>query len=299
MDRFKQMETFVAVAAKGSLTAVAQVEGIAAALVGRRIDALEQRLGVKLMTRTTRKLTLTFEGQQYLEECQRLLEQLKQADEAVTAGATQASGHLRVTAPAGFGRKHIAPLIAQFLTDHPEVTVTLDLTDRVTDIVVEGFDLAIRIGTLEDSNLVAVKLASNRRVVVASPAYLKKHGSPKSPQDLQQHRCLTMGNSTSQARGWVFTVNKKPVAFKVDGAIHCNDGAVLHEWALQGLGLTWRSWWEVNEEVKQGHLVTVLDNFAAPLNAVYAVYPQRKHLPRRLQLLIEKLKQSFSVTLLT
>ncbi len=299
VDRFKQMETFVAVAAKGSLTAVAQIEGVAAALIGRRIDALEERLGVKLMTRTTRKLSLTFEGQQYLEDCQRLLAQAKVADEAVSVGATQASGHLRLTAPAGFGRKHIAPLVAEFLAANPKVTMTLDLTDRVTDIIDEGFDLAIRIGTLEDSNLVAVRLANNRRVVVASPDYLARFGTPQIPEDLAKHRCLTFGNSTSQARGWIFTVDKKASAYKVDGAIHCNDGAVLHEWALQGLGLAWRSWWEVNEEVKQGRLITLLDDYAAPLNAIYAVYPQRKHLPRRLQLLIEQLKKSFSVTLFT
>jgi DNA-binding transcriptional LysR family regulator len=299
MDRFKQMETFVAVATKGSLAAAAQVEGVAAALIGRRIDALEARLGVKLMTRTTRKLTLTFEGLQYLDDCQRLLEQTKQADEAVAVGATLASGHLRITAPAGFGRKHIAPLVSQFLTDNPDVALTLDLTDRVSDIVDEGYDLAIRIGTLEDSNLVAIKLTSNRRVVVASPAYLARYGEPTTPEQLHRHRCLTIGNSTSQARGWIFTVNKKAIALKVEGAIQCNDGAVLHEWALQGQGLAWRSWWEVNDEVKQGHLVTVLDTYAAPLNAIYAVYPQRRHLPRRLQLFIELLRKTFSVTSFT
>ncbi len=289
----------MAVATKGSLAAAAQVEGVAAALIGRRIDALEERLGVKLMTRTTRKLTLTFEGLQYLDDCQRLLEQARQADEAVAAGATQASGHLRITAPAGFGRKHIAPLVSQFLTENPDVALTLDLTDRVSDIIDEGYDLAIRIGTLEDSNLVAIKLTSNRRVVVASPTYIARYGKPSTPEQLHRHRCLTIGNSTSQARGWIFTVNKKTIALKVEGAIQCNDGAVLHEWALQGLGLTWRSWWEVNDEVKQGHLVTVLDDFAAPLNAIYAVYPQRRHLPRRLQLFIELLRRTFSVTSFT
>jgi DNA-binding transcriptional LysR family regulator len=299
MDKFKQMETFVAVATRGSLSAVAQVEGVAAALIGRRIDALEQRLGVKLMTRTTRKLTLTFEGMQYLDDCQRLLESVRQAEETVSVGAIQASGHLRITAPAGFGRKHIAPMITAFLTEHPQVTLTLDLTDRVTDIVVEGYDLAIRIGTLEDSNLVAVKLANNRRVVVASPAYIDRFGAPTEPAQLSQHRCLTMGNLTSQSRGWIFTINKKPVALKVSGAIQCNDGAVLHDWALQGQGLAWRSWWEVDDEIRHGRLVTVLDDYAAPTNAIYAVYPQRRHLPRRLQLLIERLRQSFSVTMFT
>jgi DNA-binding transcriptional LysR family regulator len=293
MDRFKQIETFVAVAARGSLSAAAQAEGVAPAIIGRRIDALEARLGVKLLTRTTRRISLTFEGSAFLEDCQRLLNDLQNAEASVSLGGVKASGHLRVTAPAGFGRLHVAPLLPGFLEAHPEVSVSLDLSDRLTDIVNEGIDLAIRIGALDDSSLVGVKLADNRRVVVASPEYLARRGAPASPQALAGHDCLTFGNYGNQARGWQFTIDGKVVSLRVSGAMACNDGAVLRDWALAGRGLAWRSMWEVGEDLKAGRLATVLDAFAAPDNAIYAVFPQRRHLPLRVRMLIDLLKNTY------
>lgn len=293
MDRFKQLETFVAVAARGSLSAAAQAEGVAPAVIGRRLDALEARLGVKLLIRTTRRLTLTFEGSAFLEDCQRLLNDFQNAEASVSLGGVKASGHLRVTAPAGFGRLHVAPLLPAFLDAHPEVSVSLDLTDRLTDIVNEGIDLAIRIGALDDSSLVGVKLADNRRVVVASPDYLARHGVPVTPSDLAEHDCLTFGNYGNQARGWQFLMQGKPVSLRVSGSMACNDGAVLRDWALAGRGLAWRSMWEVGDDLKAGRLTSVLDNFAAPDNAIHAVFPQRRHLPLRVRMLIDFLKNTY------
>lgn len=293
MDKQKQLETFVAVAQKGSLSAAASAQGVAPALIGRRIDALEKRLGVKLITRTTRKLTLTSEGAAFLEDCQRILADIADAEAAVSVGGTKPTGILRITAPAGFGRQHVAPLVTRFLAIHPDVIVSLDLTDRLVDIVAEGVDLAIRIGNLDDSNLIAVKLAENRRVVVGSPQYLKRFGKPRSPHDLQQHRCLTFGNGNSQPRGWLFKQDGEIVAVKVNGTIECNDGAVLHDWALKGHGLAWRSMWEVGSDLKSGRLTTVLDEFAPPDNAIYALFPSRRHLPLRVRLFVEMLKTTY------
>jgi DNA-binding transcriptional LysR family regulator len=293
MDRFKQIETFVAVAARGSLSAAAQAEGIAPAVIGRRIDALEERLGVKLLVRTTRRITLTFEGSAFLEDCQRLLNDWHNAEASVSLGGVKASGHLRVTAPAGFGRTHVAPLVAAFLDAHRDVSIALDLTDRLTDIVNEGIDVAIRIGSLDDSNLVGLKLADNRRVVVASPAYLAAHGTPATPADLAGHDCLTFGTYGNQARGWQFIVDGRPVSLRVSGTMACNDGAVLRDWALAGRGLAWRSMWEVGEDLKAGRLESVLDEFAAPDNAIYAVFPQRRHLPLRVRMFIDYLKNTY------
>ncbi|HOA93976.1 MAG TPA: LysR family transcriptional regulator, partial [Quisquiliibacterium sp.] len=166
MDRFKQIETFVSVATRGSLTAAAQAEGVAPAIIGRRIDALEERLGVKLLVRTTRKLTLSFEGNAFLEDCQRILNDMHNAEASVSLGGVKASGHVRVTAPAGFGRRHVAPLMPAFLDANRDVSISLDLSDRLADIVNEGIDVAIRIGQLDDSSLVGVRLADNQRVVV-------------------------------------------------------------------------------------------------------------------------------------
>ena len=293
MDRFKQLETFVAVASRGSLSAAAQAEGVAPAIIGRRIDALEARLGVKLLVRTTRRITLTFEGSAFLEDCQRILNDFANAEASVSLGGVKASGHVRITAPAGFGRRHVAPLIAPFVAANKDVSFSLELNDRLADIVNEGFDLAIRIGQLDDSSLVGVTLAQNQRVVVGSPAYLAARGIPRTPEDLAQHNCLSFGNYGNQARGWLLKVDGTQVPVRVTGNLECNDGAVLHDWAIAGHGLAWRSMWEVAEDLKAGRLQTVLDEFAAPGNAIHAVFPQRRHLPLRVRMFVDHLKNTY------
>ncbi|NRF66350.1 LysR family transcriptional regulator [Aquincola sp. S2] len=293
MDRLKQIESFTAVAGKGSLTAAAQAEGVAPAVIGRRIDALEERLGVKLLVRTTRRLTLTHEGSAFLEDCQRILAEIANAEASVSAGGVKASGHLRITAPAGFGRRHVAPLVPKFLALHPDVSLSLNLSDRVVDIVNEGFDSAVRVGDLPDSSLVSVRLADNRRLCVAAPAYLKRAGTPKHPQELGRHECLLLSSDASQTRGWAFTVDGDVIHLRPGGRLDCSDGQVLHAWCLQGLGLAWRSTWEVEQQIAAGQLLEVLADFAAPPNGIYAVVPQRKHLPLRVRLWIDFLKHSF------
>src|SRR5471032_1528727 len=184
MGQFRQISTFVEVVARGSLSAAARAEGIAPAMIGRRLDALEARLGVKLLQRTTRKLALTDEGSAFLEDCQRILGELEEAESAVAERSARASGHLLISAPAGFGRQHVAPLLPSFLAEHRDLTLTLSLNDRVADLIGEGIDVAIRIASLSDSSLIGVKLADNKRVVVASPAYIKRYTAPQSLDDL-------------------------------------------------------------------------------------------------------------------
>jgi DNA-binding transcriptional LysR family regulator len=291
MDQIKQIAAFVNSATRGSLSAAAQIEGITPAVIGRRLDALEARLGVKLLLRTTRKLTLTFEGQAFLEDCQRILNELANAEAAVSLGGIRASGHLSLSAPAGFGRRHVAPLVAGFMQANPGVTVTLDLSDRLVDLLNEGIDCAVRIGELADSSLVSSKLGEMRRVVVGSPDYLARHGVPRVPGDLAAHNCLSLG----QQRGWTLrqTPGGEAVSFKVSGSFACNDGAVLHEWALAGEGLSWRSMWEVGDDLAHGRLVPVLDDYAAAPMGIYAVFPQRRHLPLRVRLFLDQLKHTF------
>jgi len=293
MDRLKQIESFVSVATKGSLTAAAQAEGVAPAVMGRRIDALEARLGVKLLVRTTRKLTLTHEGTAFLEDCQRLLVDFANAEASVSAGGIKAAGHLRITAPAGFGRRHLAPLVPEFLALHPDVSLSLNLSDRVVDIVNEGFDCAVRVGDLVDSSLVSMRLADNRRLCVGSPAYLKRAGVPEHPRELARHQCLMLSSDASQTRGWAFMVDGELSHARPSGRLDCSDGQVLHDWCLAGLGLAWRSTWEVEADIQAGRLQTVLDAFAAPPNGIFAVIPQRKHLPLRVRLWIDFLKQNY------
>lgn len=293
MGHFRQISTFVEVVARGSLSAAARAEGIAPAMIGRRLDALEARLGVKLLQRTTRKLVLTDEGAAFLEDCQRILAELEEAEAAVSARSARATGHLLVSAPAGFGRRHVAPLVASFLAEHREVTLNLNLSDRVVDVIGEGIDVAIRIASLSDSNLVGVKLADNHRVVVAAPAYLKRHGAPKALEELAQHNCLAISSEGSQ-RGWTFRQDGRIVTLKVSGNMVCNDGAVLLDWALAGRGLAWRSMWEVGPEIRAGRLVPVLEQFAAPGNDVHAVFAQRRHLPLRIRAFVDFLRHAYS-----
>jgi DNA-binding transcriptional LysR family regulator len=291
VDRLTQIDAFVAVMQKGSLSAAARAEGVTPAVMGRRIDALEARLGVKLLVRTTRRITLTPEGSAFLEDCQRILADLANAEDGVGQGALKASGHLRISAPAGFGRRHVAPRLAEFLDTHPEVTVSLDLSDRTVDLVNEGVDCAVRIGPLSDSNLVAVRLGEMQRAVVGSPDYLTRRGIPGTPADLASHDCLVL----TQQAGWRFGEPGRPGegrVWKVAGRLQCNDGSVLHDWALQGRGLAWRSLWEVGEDLARGRLLAVLTDWAAPSLGIHAVFPQRQ-LPLRLRLFIDHLRARF------
>ncbi|MDO8386525.1 MAG: LysR family transcriptional regulator [Polaromonas sp.] len=313
MDKLKQLESFVSVATRGSLTAAAKAEGVAPAIMGRRLDALEERLGVKLLVRTTRRMSLTHEGSAFLEDCQRLLVDFANAEASVSAGGVKASGHLRITAPAGFGRRHVAPLVPRFRELHADVTISLNLSDRVVDVAGEGFDCAVRVGEMPDSSLVSVRMADNRRLCVASPAYVQRHGTPKHPTDLAKFACLTLSSDASQTRGWAFRVPRNAqgrqhenvladaqvdgdyevIHLKPGGPLDCSDGQVLHDWCLDGYGIAWRSTWEVEAEIAAGKLVTVLSDFDAPPNGIYAVFPQRKHLPLRVRLWIDFLKHSY------
>jgi DNA-binding transcriptional LysR family regulator len=297
MSKFKQLESFVSVATRGSLTAAAIAEGVAPAIMGRRLDALEERLGVKLLVRTTRRISLTHEGSAFLEDCQRLLADVANAEASVSAGGIKASGHLRITAPGGFGRRHVAPLVPRFRERHAEVTISLNLSDRVVDLAGEGFDCAVRVGDMPDSSLVSVRLADNRRLCVATPTYLRQHGTPLQPHDLSRFDCLTLSSDASQTRGWAFRVPKGDASellhLKPGGPLSCSDGQVLHDWCLAGYGIAWRSTWEVEAEIAAGALVAVLDDFAAPANGIYAVFPQAKHLPLRVRLWIDFLKHHY------
>ena len=294
MNKLKQIETFAAVASRGSLTAAALAEGVAPAIIGRRLDALETRLGVKLLVRTTRRIALTHEGSAFLEDCQRLLADWANAEASVSAGGVKASGHLRVTAPAGFGRRHVAPLVPRFHAQHAEVSLSLNLSDRVVDLAGEGFDCAVRVGDMADSSLVSVRLADNRRLCVATPDYLQRHGRPEHPSELSRFDCLTLSSDASQTRGWAFRIDNQLVHLKPAGPLDCTDGQVLHDWCLAGWGIAWRSTWEVEAEIAAGLLVPLLEPYAAPPNGIYAVFSQRKHLPLRLRLWIDFLKHNYS-----
>lgn len=292
MDRFKEISCFVAVARSGSLSAVAREEGVTPAVIGRRLDALERRLGVRLLTRSTRRLALTAEGQGFLEECQRILSDLASAETIASQGRTRAVGHLKITAPAGFGRRHVAPIVERFLATHNEVSVNLELTDRIVDLAAEGFDCAIRFGEPPDSGLVAFRLAENRRVLVASPAYFARRGQPASPAELGDHDCLLL----SHQRGWLLRPSPGATAhnLRLSSRFQCSDGAVLREWAMAGLGIAWRSMWEVEADLAAGTLRTTLDEFAAPPISIFAILSPAAVGTHRMRLFADALREGLA-----
>jgi DNA-binding transcriptional LysR family regulator len=293
MDRFKALQTFLDVARTESLSAVARDEGVTPAMVGRRIDQLEARLGVKLFKRSTRKITLTPEGAAFCDSVRTVLSDLTAAEESIAVGAKNATGRLIVSAPTAFGRKHIAPHVPAFIAENPNLTVTLHLSERLVDLKNERVDLAIRIADLKNADFIAVKLARNHRVVVGSPGYIKRAGKPNSLEDLQHHNCLVTSSEDGLADNWHFHDRGSMVRVKVAGNLHCNDGGVLTKWALAGQGLAWRSAWEVSEEITNGRLVEVLSKYSAPGNDIHAVYPDRKFLPAKVRLFIDFLKRTF------
>jgi DNA-binding transcriptional LysR family regulator len=294
MDRFKEIEAFVQVMEHGSLAAAALHADITPVMMGRRMDALEKRLGTQLIHRSTRRLALTEAGASFLDECRALLKQWAAAEATVSSQRLSASGHLVVSAPAAFGRLHVAPHAAGFLKANPKVKLSFNLTDRVVDLVRDGYDLGLRIGGVIDPNFVAIKLATNQRVVCGTPAYFRKHGKPTALADLAQHNCLAFNLQGGQQRGWYFQQGGKPVTIRAEGNLDCNDGELLHHWVSEGMGLGWRSTWEIQAQLQRGELVTVLEKFALPAYDILAVYPQQRHLPAKVRFFIEHLKKIYA-----
>jgi DNA-binding transcriptional LysR family regulator len=294
LDKLKQIEAFVDAVDGGSLARAAQKSQITPVMIGRRIDALERRLGVRLIHRSTRRLALTEEGAVYLDQCRRLLSELEQVEAQITEGRRRATGHLVVSAPAAFGRKHVAPHGPAFVAANPEVRVSFGLTDQVIDIVRLGFDLSVRIGGAIDPNFVAIKLADNRRAVCATPSYLERHGTPRTLDDLARHNCLAFNLQGGQQGGWHFRDGDRPLTVRVSGNLECNDTELLHRWTREGLGLSWRSTWEIAGEITRGELVTVLDEFALPAYDIFAVYPQQRNVPARVRFFVDFLRSVYA-----
>ncbi len=291
-DSLYEMSVFSKVVAAGSLSAAARDLGVSTAVVSRRLATLESRLGVRLVNRTTRRLALTDEGASYHEACVRILGEVEDADAAAAAQRVEPRGILKVALPASFGHKHIAPLIPPFAARYPKIQLALSLSDRTVNMVEEGYDLAIRIGELEDSSLAARKLAPNRRVVCASPDYLKRHAAPRTPAELQRHNCLT---TNGLHMSWEYKgPDGKRGSVRVAGHYACDNWEVLREWAMAGLGVALKSTWDVRRQLEDGTLVPLLPGYDFGTDvAIYAIYPHRRHLPAKTRVFIDYLAESF------
>jgi len=294
MDRIGDLTLFLRVLDLGSITAAARSLGISLAVASQRIKRLERSLGISLLHRTTRKLRATAEGTLLAEKGRRLIEELADLTGDLRQSSADITGTLRVTVSASFGRQHISPLLPEFLRRHPRMRMNINFTDLVMDLVSTGFDLAIRIGKLDDSGLVARRVAVNRRVLCASAEYLRRHGVPSRPDDLAEHNCLVLVGSRGPQDVWTLSHPKqRDIRIRVGGSLESNLGEALRDAALAGLGITMHSTWHVGDDLRSGRLKVVLPEYPPAESAIYAVLPRRNLTPPRVRVFVDFLTEHF------
>ena len=293
MDRLAAIEAFVQVAETNSFSEAARRLRTSKSVISRQVSSLEAELGARLFHRTTRSLTLTEAGQGYFGRVGQILADLAEANLAVTQLQSAPRGTLRINAPMSFGFLHLARALPDFMARYPEVELDVSMTDRFVDLVDEGFDLAVRIAALQDSSLIARRLAPIRLVVCASPDYLKQHGTPLMPQDLRTHTCIVNSNIPS-AHEWKFLgADRKPLSVKVESKIAINNGDALRVAALGGLGLTILPTFIVGRDLQAGALVSVLSDYLAQPLGLHAVYPHARHLSPKVRAFVDFLAERF------
>ena len=295
MDRFLEMQTFNAVVDAGSFVKAADAQGVSKAAVSRYVADLEARLGVRLLQRTTRRLSLTEEGQVFYARSKELLAGVEEAEIEVSSRSAAASGLLRVNAPLTFGIGHLAPLWGVFRTRYPNVTLDVTLADRVVDLVEEGYDVAIRIATLPSSTLISKRLTSTRMVLCASPHYLKLHGTPRQPAELADHAVISYSYWSTKDE-WHFDGPQGPVSVKTHPCLHTNNGDTCRAAALAHQGVILQPTFLVGEDLAAGTLVELMPEFHSLEMGIYAVYPTRKHVSPKVRALVDFLAGHFAQT---
>ena len=293
-DIAPDLSFFVLLAKLGSMSATARELGVTPPAVTRRLNLIEQRVGVRLVNRTTRRLSLTSEGESYLAHASQILFSIRDMEESVSSGRAAPKGLLRVNATPGFGRTRIAPLLSTFAHACPEVEVELQLTDRPISLVEEAYDLAIRFGELPDTRLSARRLMANRRFLCASPAYIERAGMPHSPEELHRHRCILHRQNDDVYGTWRILKGKQVELVKVRGAVSSNDGDVVMHWALAGHGIVQRSEWDAAQYLASGQLIEVMPGYSLPSADLYAFYLSRRNLPAKIRSFIDFLAVQFN-----
>ena len=289
-----EMAFFSLLVNAGSLTAAARELGISPPAATRRLKLLEERLGVSLLARTTRRMSLTTEGEEYLNHARRILSDIQDFEHYLSKSSVEPQGLLRVNATLGFGRNHIAPLISQFYQRYPKVHVELQLTVNPPPASDNSFDVCIRFGEPPDSRMVARKLADNRRLLCASPEYLKKYGTPKTPRELARHHCIAIRHGDEAHGLWRLSSAQGVELAKINGPLVTNDGDIAVQWALDGLGIIMRAEWDIARYLESGRLQAVLRNYRTPEANIYAVYPQRHQMARRVRVFVDFLGEAFA-----
>jgi DNA-binding transcriptional LysR family regulator len=287
MDSLTDIVVFVRVVDDGSFTRAAERLKLSRSVVSKYVTRLEGRLGARLLNRTTRRLSLTEAGRIFYERSRRGLQDIEEAEAEVSRLQEKPRGVLRINSPMSFGILHIAPALPEFLAQHPEVSVEMNLDDRVVDVIEEGFDVSIRIAEMPDSSLIARRLAPCRHVIVAAPAYLEKHGTPRTPEDLRDHNIISFSYQAS-AYDWHFiSPDNKQVSVPVSGSMQANNSLALREALLRGVGITRTPTFVVGKDVQDGHLLSILGNYRTLEVSIYLVYPQRRHLSPKVRAFVD------------
>ena len=289
-----EMAFFSLLSRAGGFSAAARALDISTPAVSKRLAQMEARLGVQLLNRTTRRISLTQEGEIYLTHARRILAEIDDMEQLVASAVAAPKGLLRVNATLGFGRSHIAPLISRFAKANPEVQLQLQLTVDPPPLAEDSFDVCVRFGEPPDARVIARRLAPNRRLLCAAPAYLAKHGIPKVPQDLARHQCIGIRQGDQAYGLWRLSSGKRSEAVKVRGALSTSDGGIAVNWALEGHGILLRAEWDIARYLRSGRLVTVLDHYRTPPADIYAVYPQRHQGAARVRAFVDFLVDGFA-----
>ncbi len=293
MDGFSDLSFFTLLARQPSLSAAAQELGVTPPAVSKRLASLERRLGVRLLNRTTRRLSLTPEGETYMVDGARLLEDLDALERTVAGSGAVPMGVLRMSATLGFGRRFVVPALSAFVRRYPQVDVQLHLTDKAVNLVEQGFDLQIRFGDLPDARLTARRLAFNQRVLCAAPAYLERAGQPLSPLELTKHQCIFIREGDETFGTWHLSNGQRKETVKVRGSLSSNDGESATAWALDGHGILMRSAWDAAPLLRQGTLQFVLPEWHLPPADVFLVFQSKSHLSAKTRALIDFLVGHF------
>lgn len=293
MDRLLELEVYVRVVHAGSFTAAGRDLGLTPSAVSKQIGRLEDRLGVRLLNRTTRKVAMTEEGVAFFEHAKRIIADLDEAEQALSKLSAAPRGLLRVNMPVTFGQLILAPLVPEFLRRYPDVEVDITLNDRLVDLVEDGMDLGIRIGALKDSSLIARKLAPSRRAVCAAPGYLARAGTPRRPADLAGHNCLVYTYRIWR-NDWPFRGAEGSETVHVTGSFAANNGEVLRQAALGGSGIIMLPIWQVRDDLLAGRLVELLPDYSSPDADIHAVYPQTRYLAPRVRAFVDYLALEFA-----
>lgn len=294
MNADSELAFFCLLVKQGSLAATARELNLTPPAVSRRLSQLEERLGVRLLNRTTRRISLTGEGEVYFANAQRILSDIEEMERLVSSSRAAPKGLLRVNAPLGFGRSYIGPAISAFTKSYPDVEVQLHLTDRPVNLPDEAIDVSIRFGDMPDSRLIAKKIAVNRRLLCASPVYLRAAGLPAHPHDLTQHQCIVLRQNEAAYGNWRLSRGKQTDTIKVHGKLSTNDGEVALNWALDGQGILMRAEWDVAKYLRSGRLVQVLAEYETPPADIYAVYLERLNLSAKVAYFVEHLRDFLS-----